>query len=60
MIGRSTQQITGITAITETTSSSSLIKRRKDRSGDLLMEKSCVKSITLQGMIWKSVKLLKD
>jgi hypothetical protein len=46
MIERSTQRIMGIGAITETVSRNPLIKSRKDRSGDLLMQKSGVKSIT--------------
>jgi hypothetical protein len=56
-IERSTQWIMGVTAITETASSSPLIRRRKYRFDDLLAQKSGVKSIALQGMIWKSVKL---
>jgi hypothetical protein len=40
-----------------TASSSPLIRRRKYRFDDLLAQKSGVKSIALQGMIWKSVKL---
>jgi hypothetical protein len=56
-IERSTQWITGIVTITETASSSPLIRRREDRSGDLLVQKSGVKFIALHGMIWKSVNL---
>jgi hypothetical protein len=40
-----------------TASSSPLIRRRKYHFDDLLAQKSGVKSIALQGMIWKSVKL---
>jgi hypothetical protein len=47
----------GIAAIMETASNSPLIRRRKDHSGDLLMQKSGVKSIAPQDTIWKSVKL---
>jgi hypothetical protein len=50
-IKRSTQQIVGIVATVGTTSSNPLIRRRKDRSDDLLMLRSGVKSITLKGTI---------
>jgi hypothetical protein len=59
-IGRSTQpilEIAGIADIVEIASSNLLIRRRRDRSITLLMQRSGARSIVLLNTIWKSAKL---
>jgi hypothetical protein len=59
-IGRSTQWIVGIvviTGITRTTSNRPHSRRRREHSGDLLIQRSGANFIALQDTIWKSVKL---
>jgi hypothetical protein len=56
-IGKSIQQIMGITEIMGIVSNSLRIRRRKGHSDNLPMQKSGVRSIIPQNTIWRSARL---